>query len=361
MRDGNMDIIIAGGGITGCYTGQLLKRKGFNPVVFEEHPEVGKPVQCAGLIGRETVDTSKIPFPEEVVMRQIDGARFFLKNEWFEIERTKAAYVIDRAKLDMYFSRGLDVHTKEKVVEYEEDDMVTVTTDKSVYTCNVLFGCDGPFSVVRKKGAFSLETQFYPGAQYIIAVAPEDDFIELHMKPPFFFWLIPETEETTRIGFVGPHAVHELDRFIQRKEITGEILDKQAGVIALGYGSIAAKRIALVGDAACQVKPLTGGGIFYGMKAAEIAVENLDDLLQYEKEWKEKYGREIKVGLKLRKIYEGLSEKNLTRVFNMFKENTDIIEDIADFERHSSIVREFLKHPILFKLAGSALKGLLTQ
>lgn len=354
-----MDIIIAGGGITGCYTGQLLTRKGFSPVVFEEHPEIGKPVQCAGLIGRETVDTAKVPFPRDVIVGRIDGARFFLKNEWFEIERAKAAYVIDRARLDKYFSRGLDVHTKEKVITFEENDTVVVTTDKGVYSCDVLLGCDGPFSVIRKEGAFPLKTQFYPGAQYVVAVPPEDDFIELHMKPPFFFWVIPETEETTRIGFVGPHAVHELDRFIQRKEIKGDILDKHAGVIALGHGSIAQKGIALLGDAACQVKPLTGGGIFYGMKAAEIAVEHLNDLVQYEKEWNQKYGREIKVGLKLRKIYEGLSEKNLTRVFRMFKENTDVIEDVADFERHTSAVKEFVKHPVLLKLAGSVLKEFL--
>lgn len=355
-----MNIIIAGGGIAGCYTGQLLKKKGFDPLLFEEHPEIGKPIQCAGLIGRELVETSKILFPQEVILRHIHGARFFLRNEWFEIERKKAAYVIDRTKLDKYFSQGLNIHTQEKVTTFEEDTTIDVITDKRKYTCDVLFGCDGPFSAVRKKGDFSLKATFYPGAQYSIRLAPEDDFLELHVKPPFFFWAIPETEETTRIGFVGPDPIHELDRFIQRKEIQAEILEKHAGVISLGYGNIATRRVALVGDAACQVKPLTGGGIFYSMKAAEIAVEHLDDLLHYEKEWKAKCGGEIKIGLKMRNIYENMSEKNLTRVFRVFKENKDIIEDIADFERHTSILKEFLKHPMLFKVAGSALKEFLT-
>jgi digeranylgeranylglycerophospholipid reductase len=354
-----MDIIIAGAGITGCYMGQLLKSKGFNPVLFEEHPEVGQPVQCAGLIGRELVETSKLPFPRRTILRQVDGARFFLKNDWFEIERTKAAYVIDRAELDKYFSQGLDIHSREKVKTFTEDDTIQVTTTRKSYTCEVLFGCDGPFSAIRKAGTFSLKTAFYPGAQYIIQKTPEDDFLELHVKPPFFFWVIPETEETTRIGFVGPDPLHELNRFIQRKEIRGEILDKHAGIIPVGYGSIAAERVALVGDAACQVKPLTGGGIFYGMKAAEIAVEYLDDLLKYEKEWKRQFGREIKAGLRMRKIYESMSEKTLERIFRIFKENTDMIEDIADFDRHTSVLSEFLKHPVLLKLAGSALKEFL--
>jgi geranylgeranyl reductase family protein len=354
-----MNIIIAGGGIAGCYTGQLLKEKGMSPVLFEEHSEIGKPVQCAGLIGREVVETSQIPFPQEAVLRQIDGARVFLKNDWFEIERKKAAYVIDRARLDSFFSQGLTIHKREKVITCTEDTTVAVTTTKGTYTCDVVFGCDGPFSVVRKN--FSLKAAFYPGAQYIVGLAPEDDFVELHVNPPFFFWVIPETEETTRIGVVGPDPVHELDRFIRRKEIRGKIFETHAGVISLGYGDIATKRVALVGDAACQVKPLTGGGIFYSMKAAEIAVEHVDDLLQYEKEWKEEYGREIKAGLKMRTIYENMSEKNLGRVFRIFKENKDVIEDIADFERHTSIAREFLKHPTLLKVAGSALKEFFTQ
>lgn len=356
-----MDIIIAGGGIAGCYTGQLLKQKGLNPVIFEEHPEIGKPVQCAGLVGRETVETSRIPFPEDTIVRRVDGARFYLGKEWFEIERAKAAYVVDRARLDAYLSRGLDIHTEEKIVTFEESSAIQVTTTKRMYTCDVLLGCDGPLSVIRKEGNFQTIPVFYPGVQYIMGISPEDDFIELHVKPPFFFWQIPETEETIRMGFIGPNPVHELNRFIERREMKGQILEKQAGIIALGYGSFAHERVALLGDAACQVKPLTGGGIFFSMKAAEIAVNHLDDLACYEKEWKEKFGKEIKVGLKLKSIYEKMGKKNLRKGFEIFKDNKDVIETVADFERHSSIMKEFLKYPVFWKLAGFALKEFLTS
>ncbi len=353
-----MDIIIAGGGIAGCYTGQLLKKKGFNPVVYEEHADIGEPVQCAGLIGRETVTTSKIPFPHHVILRRIDGARFYVRNERFEIERDKAAYVVDRSALDKWFSQGLDIRTSEKVLKVEVSNTVEVMTTKGKYTCDILLGCDGPFSTVRKAGKF-VTPVFYPGAQYIVKVAPEDDFVEVHVKPPFFFWLIPETDETTRIGFIGPRPVHELNRFMEKKEIRGEILKKHAGVISLGHGTLVQNLIALVGDAACQVKPLTGGGIFYSMKAAELVVNHLTDLTHYEKEWNRTFGREIKTGLRLRNIYENLSEKNIIRMFRIFKENTDVIETVADFERHSSVVKAFVKHPTILKLLGSAVKELL--
>lgn len=356
-----MNIGIVGGGIAGCYTGQLLKKKGMAPKIFEEHAEIGVPVQCAGLIGRETVETSYLPFPKEVIMRRIDGARIFLGRNSFEIERSKAAYVIDRAALDKHFAAKIPVHKKEKVVKIEisRNTHIQLTTTKKKYSFDILLGCDGPFSLVRKE-LFSFSPSFYPGAQYIINRSPEDDFVELYINPPFFFWIIPETEETTRIGFVGPQPVHQLTRFIERKNIRGSIIDKQAGIIPVGYGDIVQNNIALIGDAACQVKPLTGGGIFYSMKAAEIAAAHIHDLPSYQKKWDKTFGKEIKIGLKLRKIYENMNKKNLNKLFNVFKKNKDVIESMADFERHTSLIKAFIKNPVVLKLAGSALKEFLT-
>ena len=48
-----MEIVIVGAGPTGCYTAQLLKKYGFKTRIIEEHREVGKPVSCAGLVGRQ--------------------------------------------------------------------------------------------------------------------------------------------------------------------------------------------------------------------------------------------------------------------------------------------------------------------
>ncbi|MBU7042618.1 MAG: NAD(P)/FAD-dependent oxidoreductase [Theionarchaea archaeon] len=363
-----MEVIISGGGITGCYAGELLKKKGIDPIIIEEHPNIGTPVQCAGLIGKETVESCKLPFPRQVIVNHIHGARFWLQREWFEIERKGVAFVIDRSQLDRYFSHNLEIHTDERVIGLKKEEAIPghtgsqmhVTTQKGTYDCDVVLGCDGPFSCIRKADAFSLDASYYPGGQYIMDLAPDSDFIEVHIRPPFFIWMIPETDETTRIGYVGPNPFHELNRFLEKMEIRASILHKQAGVIPIGKGDIAHRRVALIGDAACQVKPMTGGGIFYGMKAAELAVHHLSDLTRYEKAWKNAFGKEISAGLKMRKVYESLDVKNLKRVFRVFKEQRDLIETTADFERHTSLLKVFMKHPVLLRLAGAYLKEFIT-
>jgi len=59
-------------------------------------------------------------------------------------------------------------------------------------------------------------------------------------------------------------------------------------MIPVGFTKNYYKNIALVGDAAVQVKPLTGGGIFYGLKSAELLVKCIREnrLQEYDKRLK---------------------------------------------------------------------------
>jgi flavin-dependent dehydrogenase len=111
------------------------------------------------------------------------------------------------------------------------------------------------------------------------------------------------------------------------------------------------KNIALVGDAAVQVKPLTGGGIFYGLKSAELLAECIRDnrLDEYDRRLKRKFGKEIKFALKARKFYEEINEKELKNIFMLFKKNAGFIEKVANFENHSVIFIEILKNPKIFR------------
>jgi len=70
-------IVIVGAGPIGCYLGQLLKQAGFDPLILEEHSEVGRPVQCAGIVGRRVFEDLKIKPSEKSILNTIDGAKIY--------------------------------------------------------------------------------------------------------------------------------------------------------------------------------------------------------------------------------------------------------------------------------------------
>jgi flavin-dependent dehydrogenase len=88
----------------------------------------------------------------------------------------------------------------------------------------------------------------------------------------------------------------------------------------------------VVGDAAGQVKPTTGGGIYFGLLSAEIAAKHLKHALEdddlspgrlagYEREWKKKLRQELKICYWARRFYEKLSDKKIDQIFDIIKAN----------------------------------------
>jgi len=378
-----MEIVIVGAGPIGCYTAQLLKKCGINSFrIIEEHGEVGRPVRCAGIVGKPVFEDSLIPLSRSSILNQINGALFFYRGDSFKIKRSGVALVIDREKFDKDLSQGLEVEYGRRLLEIEEEQYkgskYRLKTNKGDIWADMVIGADGPRSRVRKfidskgnksrvgdgsdrTGPGSGETNFYKGVQYRIKLEDEDfsrEMARVYMREgvSFFVWIIPEGDGIIRLGVIAENGRRELERVIEEEGIKGEIIDRLAGIIPLGLCRSVYGKAAVVGDAARQVKPLTGGGIYYGMKAAEILVDCIQEgtLAEYDKRWKNKFGREIKFGLWARKVYQRLnkSEHELENIFSLFKENAEFIERAANFENHSSLFKEAFKRPKIFVKAG---------
>jgi digeranylgeranylglycerophospholipid reductase len=125
------------------------------------------------------------------------------------------------------------------------------------------------------------------------------------------------------------------------------------------------ERYIIVGDAAGQVKPITGGGIYFGLICAQIAVNNIKKVLNendfrsvklasYEKEWKRKLGKDISICRWAHNIYERLSDRQLDSVFNIttgFGIDKDLFSsDELDFDFHSKIIRKAIGFQTVSKL-----------
>jgi digeranylgeranylglycerophospholipid reductase len=376
-----MKIVIIGAGPVGCYTAQLLKQKGYETVLLEEHSSVGKPVQCAGIISSKLISSVEPFISRQAIVNKIN--RFVISTPWteeFSVDIPGVGCIVNREQFDLDLGEGLDIRLKRRVAKIEkEDNGYCVNTEiGEKFRSDILIGADGPDSIVRDfmlndsfskiKNINSVEIKYYFGMQYQVRVDNiyqeiSSDSIQVFFDDniPFFLWVISENRETLRIGVVAKvakNAKEILDKYLIRKNIKGKIIDIITGKISLGYIPSCNNNIALVGDAACQVKPLTGGGLSFGIQSARILADCIEynKLEEYDQRWKKKFGKEIKFGLKARKIYEALDSTKKEQVFLLFKKNSGFIEQAAEFDNHSRLFKEAFKNPQLLIDAGKVLR-----
>lgn len=116
-------------------------------------------------------------------------------------------------------------------------------------------------------------------------------------------------------------------KFLLSSSYQGRIINRNAEVrqkiIPVGtLPRIYGDRILIVGNAAGQVKPTNGGGIYFGHLGVKIAAEVLNEALKkddlsaanlsrYQKEWKVKMRKEISFGYHSRKFYARLKDRHI--------------------------------------------------
>jgi len=359
-----MRIIIIGAGPIGCYTAQLLKKHGIEPLLIEEHKEIGRPVHCAGVIGSEVIRESKLSLPwENFIKSRIDGAEIFYEKENFTLHRKAVAYVIDREAFDKELGRGLDVIYETKFLGFEKNKSgYAIETDKGDFTADLIIGSDGATSRVREAAGLNNGVRYFSGVQFRIKTKIDNEnLVKVYIKKPFFSWIVSENNGIVRAGIISDNPYNDLNKFLQEIKLHGDILDKFGGIIPIGQCQMVKDNVALVGDAACQVKPLTHGGLFYGMRGAEILSDCIikKKLSDYDSIWKKKYGNEIKVALYFKNMYEKLDAKDLSVIFQILQISAKKIEKMGDFEKHSKILIEILKDSAIQNKLGSVLWNML--
>jgi flavin-dependent dehydrogenase len=217
-------------------------------------------------------------------------------------------------------------------------------------------------------------TNFAVGAQMEVetqGVERIEVYFSQEVAPGFFAWLVPISKNRALTGVISPsYASLYLKKllassFCQGKIIEGETRMRQK-VIPLGTLSRTYRdRVLVVGDSAGQVKPTTGGGIYFGHLGAEMASEVLsqslkvDDLSaarlsQYERRWKAKMGKEISIGCWARKLYGRLNDHQIEHIFRVI-ESYGIAESLLrspdfSFDWHSKLIVAALKRGVTNRL-----------
>ena len=94
-----MTINIIGAGPIGAYTAHLLSKKGYQVNLFEEHSQIGKPVQCTGIVS-ESFD--KIIKPKKEFLLNTTKHFKLISPSKKQAVINKKEYILDRSQLDQY-------------------------------------------------------------------------------------------------------------------------------------------------------------------------------------------------------------------------------------------------------------------
>ncbi len=346
-----MKITVIGAGPAGLLASHLLKKAGHEISIIEEHKIIGRPVSCSGLIGKDYFDHFDNFNFKTSILNRIDGAIVNFGNDSFELKRKGVSYVVDRSAFDQTLSKGLEVSLDERFQSFDRNkEKISIKTNKRKFNTDLLIGSDGPSSRVRAQ-EFDYKLRYYKGYQVRIKADLDlNNFVQVYLEKPFFTWIIPEGGGIYRMGTVSDNPKETLRKFMFEKSIKGEIIEVQAGVIPVGRGDVYKDRVFLLGDAACQVKPLSGGGVYYGALASESLAKSIisGKYNDYPLMCNKLIGKEISWGLFMRKIYENLSEKELNKIFDFLRSKKQILNESGSFDEHSKTIFSLIKdHNIL--------------
>jgi len=345
---------IIGGGPAGLFAAGKIGEC----VVFEEDSVIGEPVRCGGLISRDGLEKLGV-LDKNYVLNRVKGARFFCGNESFEVRGGEnKAVVVDRRRFDQYLAgraekAGAEIKRGCRVREARKNGKFRVLANKWYDFEKLVLACG--YSLLPEQVGLPA----YPKERLLKCMQAEvevegvdADFVELHFSNEFargfFGWMIPCGDGTARVG-VGSmeNPVVGFGEFLERfgaEPVSGFGAERVNSLgAALRRGGDAEMRPAspancfgavipiegpldttenngafLLGDAAGQVKPTTGGGVVMGMKCAQVLAESMDG--GYDAAWRQEIGHELELGLVIRKVWNGLDDAKRERVFRLVRE-----------------------------------------
>lgn len=327
------DVVVVGAGPAGSMTAKWAAKGGARVLMVEKRQEIGSPVRCGEGISRSWLDSVGITLDAKSVARQVKGAKIVAPNgsSFYLSEKmagNEVGIVLERVFFDKLLARdavkaGADLMLKTSAVKLlKTGDKVTGVKIKSWgetkdIKCGCVVGADGYESQVGRWAG--INTSLAPRDitscfQYRLTnINHEADYCEFVLgskAPGGYIWIFPKNEDTANVGIgmqltklKDPADVKKyLDKYIQNdpRLKKGRPLELVSGAVsicapidkAIGSG------ILLVGDAARQIDPITGGGISNSCKAAKVAGEVLAratrekdfserSLQRYEKGWRD--------------------------------------------------------------------------
>lgn len=359
-------VIVVGAGIVGLTLAKELAMHGIGVQVYDAKRDVSEGVaKASGIfsisgLGRVGID------PTVALVNRLNGAVLHAGRETLRIKASETkAYVVDRRVLakscrDSAARAGAGLILGKR---FDREELRKLASDKD----NIIVGADGAVSTVASAFSF-LKIKEYVltyKAEYRNALVEDPSmaglFFSNEIAYRFFGWSCPYSKDRIEIGIgISDRAkissAAAFARFAKSDMVSGIIKNAErvsgyASIIPLSSRPITVKdNVLLVGDAAGQVKATTGGGIIFGCSCAKVLahviranVEKGAPLKAYEREWRRRYGTDLKMHDFLHNYYSNLKVSNMevflkiSKIFGAEK----FFSEYGDMDRPSVMLKRF--------------------
>ena len=394
------DFVVVGAGPIGSLLARRLSQRGASVLIIEEHAQIGRPFQCAGLVNPDAMELVGL---HDTVLTPIWGARIHgPSGEVVSIGspdtvRTWSVCrkLFDESILESAIESGAELWLSSKPLRAEQDERgvsITISTPDGQIDvrCSMLCGADGAHSWVRRNFRMGRPDEMMIGFQIeVTGYSGEEGKLDMYtgsdIAPGFFAWAIP-SGDTTRIGawskaelldgrspeqllsalMSSPQWMH---RFSNCREVGRFCGPVPSGIVRHPLKD----RVMLFGDAAGLCKPTTGGGIGPGFMHVEKMVTPLIKKLngeisdaRFESIIYEYLKTKRKEQMRARALRDAfltqMSDQELDEVFSVWSkpEVTELINEVGEIENPIPLGMKMLREVPEFKaLARRAVKAVL--
>ncbi|MFQ5583692.1 MAG: NAD(P)/FAD-dependent oxidoreductase [Calditrichia bacterium] len=368
------DVLVIGAGPAGSTTARVAAGKGLRVLLVDKKQELGSPIQCSGAVSAHALADAEIKTDDEFISSAVFGFAVYdseghstiidyrrLKPE--EYASKPLGFIVDRRRFDRYLTSraeraGVEVWLKTEALGFKANPQGLAKVQLKRFGENitvrtrVVVGADGLQSQVGKWAGLQTHIKLSELAsclQYVMDGVETNGLLELitghKWAPGGYAWIFSKEHGYAEVGLGVIRSITKrdarwhLDHFIKNSFMAGRlenarILEVQGGGVPLTapLKKQFANNIILVGDAARQVNPITGGGIHTALRCGRIAGNFLGDLFKagkapsarnlagYQKRWMQEMGEamwklyQVKRGIfrhkppeRDRKLYETLA------------------------------------------------------
>lgn len=351
----NSDVVVVGGGPAGAFSALQAAELGSEVTLCEEHDRTGAPSHCTGHVSLTGIKRLGFQLPRGLIENEISSVSFYSPSghEFSVRFPASVSCVINRELFDQWLlNRALEAgarvfqRTRVKSLLMREGSVKGVVVRRHgefhEITSRVVVDAEGvSCSLVKQAGLLPADRRLIVKGVHAEVSGVQDlhegtveVFLSRSLAHGFFAWIVPRRDGTAKIGLGTENGNPRdcLHNFINRHPIASPKL-KRSRITCETYHPIPLggpisrtfhDGLLIVGDAASQVKPTTGGGLVMGLSCAKIAGEvaaqavqrnnSSGFLFEYEKRWKKKIGFEMKMMRWMRLILNRLGERKLDQL-----------------------------------------------